>query len=325
MRALLAALLLALAAPTARAAGFRDGDVGTGAAQFLKLGADARATAMGQAGRAISEDANAVYWNPAGLAALTHRHATMTHGSYYQSIFYDYIAYAQPIRPLSGGRRERELRADQYGAFGVALLYLNAGQIQELDNTGISTGESYTPQDAAFMAGWGAPITRVLDMGVSGKYISSRIKGSASTGAFDLGARLRLRFFDIPWVVSASVHNLGGRLKFIEEEDELPMTLAIANAVRLTKSFLLAFDVVAPKDNAPHGAMGAEYRFVYDSDLSATLRAGYNLRTNSGDLGGRTGLSAGGGFGIARFGVDYAWSPFGLLGDTHRISLNYRF
>lgn len=326
MRLALYAALLVLAPQGARGAGFKDTDVGTSSAQFLKLGADARTTAMGQAGRAVAEDANAVYWNPAGLAALTHRHVTMTHGALYQGVFYEYLAYAQPIRSRASGRRERELRADQFGAWGAALLYLNAGQISELDNAGLGTGESYTPQDVAFIAGWGMPINRVLDLGVSGKYISSRIKGNSSTGAFDLGGRLRLRFlFDLPWVVSAGVYNLGGRLKFIEEESPLPLTIAVGNSLRLTKNWLVAVDVVAPKDAAPHPALGTEYRFVYDADLSGMLRLGYNRRASGGDLDGLTGLTAGGGFGVGRFGFDYAWAPFGALGDTHRLSLNYRF
>ncbi len=41
--------------------------VGTSAAQFLKIGAGARAEALGQAYVAISNDASALFWNPAGL------------------------------------------------------------------------------------------------------------------------------------------------------------------------------------------------------------------------------------------------------------------
>lgn len=326
MRILLAAVLLFAAPAMGRAKGFRDKDVGTGAAQFLKLGADARAAGLGNAGRALFEDANSAYWNPAGLAGLTYRHATMSHGAYYQNVFYDYLAYAQPIRPAVTGRRERELRADQYGAFSIALMYVNAGQIQELDNTGLETGESYTPQDAAVIAGWGLPVTRSLDVGISGKYITSRIKESAATGAFDFGARLRLRVFDtIPWIISGGIHNVGGRMKYIEQEDQVPLTFAIGNALRVTRNWSFVCDVVAARDNSLYPAFGTEYRFVYDADLSATFRFGYQRRVTDASLDGLTGISAGGGFGVGRFGVDYAWAPFGLLGDTHRIGLNYRF
>ncbi len=324
-RAALVVLLLAGSAG-ARASGFHSRDAGTAAGQFLKLGADARAEGMGEAARAVAEDASSVYWDPAGLAALSYRHATLTHGVYYQSVFYDYLAYAQPVRPVVSGRRERELRSnDEYGAFGVGLLYLNAGQISELDNTGQPTGESFTPQDAAFMAAWGMPVTRHLDVGVGGKYVSSRIKESASTGAFDLSARLHFYIIDAPFTISAAVQNLGGRLKYFQDGDPLPLTASVGTSLRLFKSVVLACDVVAPRDSSPYPALGGEYRVAYDSELSAALRLGYQQRTNSRDLDGFTGITAGGGFMFSRLGFDYAWAPFGALGDTHRITVSYRF
>src|SRR6056297_1782183 len=41
--------------------------VGTFGAQFLKVGVSARATAMGSAYTAVGDNAEAVYWNPAGI------------------------------------------------------------------------------------------------------------------------------------------------------------------------------------------------------------------------------------------------------------------
>ena len=41
--------------------------VGTFGAQFLKIGVSARATAMGSAFTAVGDNAEAVYWNPAGI------------------------------------------------------------------------------------------------------------------------------------------------------------------------------------------------------------------------------------------------------------------
>ena len=41
---------------------------GTTAAQFLKIGVDARATAMGNAFTAMDGDVSSMFWNAAGLA-----------------------------------------------------------------------------------------------------------------------------------------------------------------------------------------------------------------------------------------------------------------
>lgn len=43
---------------------------GTTAAEFLKIGVGPRATGMGSAYVAVSDDATAMYWNPAGIAGI---------------------------------------------------------------------------------------------------------------------------------------------------------------------------------------------------------------------------------------------------------------
>lgn len=325
MRPLLLAAALSWA-PAGAWASFSSRDVGTSSGQFLKLGADARSSGMGNAVRASCEDANAVYWNPAGLASLKVRHATLSHGAYYQSVFYDFVAYGQPIRSVLGrSERERELRTNQLGAFAVGLLYLNAGQLSEIDKTGAVTGNSFTPQDFAFIVGWGSSLTRSLDLGASFKYISSRIRGSASTAAVDLGARLKVQVFDRPYAASFTVQNIGGRLKYVDQGDPLPLSVSVGQSLRLAKRWMVNLDLVAPRDNRLYPSFGTEYRIPLEANVFGALRTGYDGRASAADLSGLTGLTFGGGLGVSRFAFDYAWAPYGLLGDAHRLSLSYRF
>ncbi len=317
------ALAGAVCVPEAGAA-FNNNDAGTSAAQFLKLGADARSAGMGQAARALCEDANAVYWNPAGLAALSYRQTTLTHAAYYQSTFYEFLAYAQPIDSILG-RNRRELETNQLGAVGVGVLYLNSGQLQEVDNTGTATGGRFTPQDFAAMLAWGGALTRDLDVGIGVKYVSSRIEDTASTGAADFGVRLREHPGGMPYTMALSLHNLGGRLKFNLQSDPLPLQLAFSQSLRPTRNISLSMDVVAPRDNRVYPAFGAEFRSAVGPNLSAAVRLGYEGRTMSSGLSSLTGMGLGAGLGMARFSLDYAWMPYGLLGDTHRFTLSYRF
>jgi hypothetical protein len=319
----LTAALLLLCAQSAAAA-FRGDDAGTSAAQFLKLGADARAAGMGGAARALSEDATAVYWNPAGLAALSYRHASLTHAAHYQSTFYEFIAYAQPIDSILG-RGRRELQTNQLGAVGMGVLYQNSGRFDEVDNTGAATGGRFTPQDFAALVSWGAALTRSVDVGVGVKYVSSRIRDTAATGAADLGARLRKHPWGVPYVLSASLHNLGGSLRFHRQNDPLPLQLALSQSLRPTRNISLSLDVVAPRDNRVYPAFGAEFRKAVGPNLAAAVRLGWDGRTRSSDLSSLSGLGLGAGLGVARFTVDYAWVPYGLLGDAHRFTLSYRF
>ena len=53
--------------------------VGTSAAQFMKIGVGARATAMGESFVAVSNDASAIFWNPAGIASLTTNEVLLVH------------------------------------------------------------------------------------------------------------------------------------------------------------------------------------------------------------------------------------------------------
>ncbi len=62
--------------------------------EFLNIGADARSFAMGNAVVANIGNANAAYWNPAGLTEITYDwEAAAMHAEYFQSIAkFDYAA-----------------------------------------------------------------------------------------------------------------------------------------------------------------------------------------------------------------------------------------
>lgn len=67
--------------------------------EFLNIGVDARAFAMGNAVVANINDVNAAYWNPAGLTEVYHGpQLAAMHAEYFQGIaMYDYIAGAMPL------------------------------------------------------------------------------------------------------------------------------------------------------------------------------------------------------------------------------------
>src|SRR5205814_753634 len=100
---------------------FSSDNRGTTTANFLKLGAGARAVSMGEAYTAVSNDATALFWNPAGLARLPEHggSATFMHAPYVESSFYDYGAFAQGLGDV--------------GAWGASVQYFSAGKITETD------------------------------------------------------------------------------------------------------------------------------------------------------------------------------------------------
>lgn len=326
MRNLLLAALLVLPARPARAA-YGAAEAGTSAAEFLKLASDARAAGMGRAVRAATDDATSAWWNPAGLASLRFRHASLTHAAAFQSNYVDMLAFGMPVSgPGAGGRRERELQPDQIGSIAVSLIYHNSGRFAEIDNTGTPTGGSVAPRDLAAGVSWGAAMTRSVDAGVTVKYVSTKISRSAGTGALDAG--LRWRGFlpgDVPWSMAGTVRNAGGKIKFNTASDPLPLELAAATAIRPLKGMIVSFDLVAPRDRGIYPCMGLEWRSVPQSGLSGALRMGYDGRLRSGDVGSMAGPTFGAGLVFNRVTFDYAWAPAGFLGDSHLMTGSFRF
>lgn len=279
---------------------------------------------MGQAMTAASEDAAALYYNPAGLSQVHQRQGTATEGLLYQGVMVSYAAYAHPVTSAVKPRR-RFLRPSGLGTLALGVLYLNAGAIREFDNTGAETGGEFTPRDVAVTAGWGGTLTELFDLGMSLKYIDSRIQAAAKTGTLDAGARLRLELVGMPYTAAVVARNLGGELRFHRQQDPLPLDVRFGQALRPTPNLLLSLDVVFPRDNGWYPSFGLEGAFPIDKGVAVAGRAGYDGRTSGDDLDGLANFSLGTGLAVKGWNIDYGWVPFGALGHTHRFSLAYRF
>ena len=324
MKQLLWLTLAALLSPSGAQAAFTRGSAGTSAGTFLKLPIDARGAALGGAMGASAEDVSALQWNPAGLAGVATRHVSASYLSYMEGINYGFVGVAHPLESLVS-RPRRELDPTGLGTVAVGAVYLNAGTLQEKDNTGTATGGAFTPTDLALMAGWGGAMTRTLDLGVAVKVVREQIQASATTASGDLGARLRLRIGPVPYTLSASVHNAYGHLKFHEQNDPLPLTGRLGASAELLPGWLVMAGFEAPRDNSPYSTFGTEFAYSYQDKIGGALRLGYNGLTKRGQLEGTTGICLGAGVRWERMNFDYAWEPYGLFGDAQRLTLTYRF
>jgi len=85
------------------------------AGEFLSVGAGARGLGMGGAFCAVSDDATAGYWNPAGLASLEGQQAMLMHSERFGGLVrYDYLGYA---------------RSDGTTGLGASLFRTDVGDI----------------------------------------------------------------------------------------------------------------------------------------------------------------------------------------------------
>ena len=68
-------------------------------------------------------------------------------------------------------------------------------------------------------------------------------------------------------------------------------------------------------------ALGTEYKGRISRDLGYAMRAGY--RSDS-DVSGFSGVSIGSGLELGRGSFDFAWVPFGELGNSYRFTLHLK-
>ena len=324
MRRLLCLTVAATLWPSGAMAAFTRDFTGTSAGTFLKLPIDARGAALGGAMDAAAEDVSALHWNPAGLAGVATRHVSASYLSYLQGINYGFIGLAHPLESLVS-RPRRELAPTGLGTVAVGAVYLNAGTLQEKDNTGAATGGAFAPTDVAIMVGWGGAMTRSLDLGVTLKAVREQIQASATTAAGDFGARLRLRVGPVPYALSASIHNAYGHLKFHDQNDPLPLTGRIGAAAELLPGWLVLASLEAPRDNSPFASFGTEFAYLFRDKFGGALRLGFNGMTRRGQMEGTSGLCLGLGGRWDRLSLDFAWQPYGVFGDANRFTLSYRF
>lgn len=124
--------------------------------------------------------------------------------------------------------------------------------------------------------------------------------------------------------LGASVTNAGRGLKFIRDRDDLPTTFRLGAAWERRRGegplgwgWLLAGDLWKGVDTDFEFGGGVE---VTPLDL-LSLRVGY--RSAGADVD--EGLTAGLGVHWQALSLDYAYVPFGDLGDAHRISATVRW
>ncbi|MFC1521406.1 PorV/PorQ family protein [Elusimicrobiota bacterium] len=306
----------------AYSASFSNSARGTTTAQFLKLGPGARAIAMGEAHTALVADSQAIYWNPAALSRSPKHSMSMMHAPYLESMYFDWVSYSINTRNL--------------GAFGIGAQYFNAGKIDRRDNAGVKIG-NFTPTDYSVSFAYAKETSAIGEMfmsemfggyslGIAFKLVRSEIVASDSAMTFDLGmlAPLVLDKFRF----GLAMQNIGGKLTFDEKPSSLPFVFRAGVATKTDGWWTLAMDAVFQKDNRPGVALGAERKFypsVMNPDLMFNLRGGMNSRFFGQNIGGIGGGSLGFGILWKAMSFDYAISPMGNLGLTHRTSMSFAF
>jgi len=292
----LAACLLAPAAAWAGA---------SGAGAVLKLGAGSKAASLSEAYTAGSGDPSVMFFNPAGLAAEKGSSAMAAHAVWFESVGYTVAAYNK--------------HAGKYGTFGFGLQMLNYGDIGSTDNNGASDG-TFSPRDLALTLGLGRDLGGNWSAGAQVKYLSAKIDKTATAFLFDAGAQYRHKAL----TAGLAVQNFGAKLKYNSVSESVPTLVRLGAAYGWSKVTAYG-DFSFPSDAKTWLAFGAEYKAYSADKVNGVLRAGYSTRAADARNDKTFPVSLGLGVTMNAMGFDYAFVPYGDLGQTHHLTFGYRW
>ena len=295
-------------------------------AQSLLIAPGARADGMGRAFVAVANDANAVWWNVAGLAFINGHDAALTYTKLVPDLANDvnfsYLSYVQKVEGLGG--------------IGGSFGYLSYGQSEATDVDGNVIG-TFNSNEIAPSIAYGTDLIPNMGFGVSLKLVRVDLApggltldqrpGKGTTFAADFGW-----LYKIPkWKASlgATLSNIGPDIAYIDQDQSDPLgrnvkvgaayspfetdvhrVLLAADATRyLLPGRTLAID---------QWDVGAEYEFNH----LLALRAGYI----SDPIGTVTAATYGFGVMYHGFRLDYANVPQSeFLDRVNRFSAGYHF
>ncbi|MEQ1919157.1 MAG: UPF0164 family protein, partial [Elusimicrobiota bacterium] len=151
---------------------------------FLSYGVGGRAMAMGGAYYAISDDASAAYWNPAGLSQLQRKEVTTMQASLFQGTKLTYFSFAYPTKSGS--------------TFALSMTQLANAGFEKVDVTinpatnevkSIEAGGSFVDQQQAMGLSWGKGVTETVSFGMSVKQVTRQLAGNSDNfKTLDIGA-----------------------------------------------------------------------------------------------------------------------------------------
>ena len=335
--ALLTVAALLLATGTAHAQLFRStAKVGTTAAQFLRIGAGARALGMGAAQTAVGGDISSIYWNPAALSRIpVNAEVTFTHAEWLADVTYDFAAGILPIGEL--------------GTFGLFIVALNVpDDVVRTVDFPEGDGRNWGASSFALGLTYARNLTDQFSVGVNAKLIREDIWSESATGlAIDIGTLYRFEIEGL--TLGASISNFGTKMQ-LEGRDlyfnydpntdvgsgpnnipsmgrtiafDLPLAFRIGVAYErsLTEDFraVVAVDATHPNDNTEYvnsglevswkqivfGRVGYKSAFLRDSEQGLTWGLGLHYGITN----------------VATIKLDYGFADYGRLKNVQYISL----
>jgi len=273
---------------------------------FLKIGADARAMGMGDAGVATSDLGSAMYYNPALISDDEQASITIMHNEWIQDLTTEFLGLVVPFSSWT---------------FGLHLGLTSVEGIEIRDRPGEAQG---TFDSHNFAGGVTAAfaVSSGVHVGVTAKYVFEKLYTDVSDGyAFDFGVFVQpfssqelrsLRF-------GGALSNLGQMSELRTVSTKLPMLLRLGVGYdvpieSMKSSFVFsAANLLLLEENTNHLNIGVEFNYVDIVFMRVGYQSNYDIKN----------VSFGAGTKYSSFRFDYAFTPFTeSFGMAHTIALS---
>lgn len=191
------------------------------AVPFLTITPDARSGAMGDAGIAISGDANAIAYNISRLAfAEEDAGISLTYTPWLKNLGLNdvFLGYISGYSKL-----------DDFQAVTGSLRYFSLGEIQYTDENGMPAGFG-SPNEFELSLGYARLLGENLSVGVGGKFIYSNLASnqvvagseiqSGIAGAADISFLYKIEmdgYYQNNLSIGLSLRNLGSKISYVED------------------------------------------------------------------------------------------------------------
>ena len=213
----------------------------TTAVPFLLISPDSRAGGMGDAGVAISPDANVIHWNPSKLAfAENDGEFSMSYSPWLRNLVPDMsLAYLAGYKRLSNKR----------SAIGGSLRYFNLGSILFTDVNG-STIRDFKPAEFAVDLAFAQKFSDRFSGGIAIRYINSNLTGgisvqganskagqsvAADVSFFYMNDQAQMGDKDATFAFGVNVSNIGAKMSYTETaaQNFIPINLRLGPSIKL--------------------------------------------------------------------------------------------
>ncbi|RMF60827.1 MAG: hypothetical protein D6748_03175 [Calditrichaeota bacterium] len=299
---------------------------GTATAQFLKIGVGARAIGMGEAFIAVANDAEALYWNPAGLTLFDKNSVFFSH---IQWLVDTQLEYAGIVYHLNSAN-----------SLGMAVTYLHTeDMVETTELQPFGTGRMFGFSDFLMSLTYSRQMTNQFSFGVSVKMMQETIAELTMRGVlFDLGTYYQTGWKSTRFAVTVTnfgqdmaptgtitQQNLANETVEIKSFQKFPppimFRISVAGEVwdNEVHRITTAMQLNHPNDNAESLNFGMEY--WWQNRLA--LRVGYKTAQVEENFSAGFGLHFP--IALADFRLDYAFTNFGRLGVVNRFAIQLLF